>query len=183
MQTEKIKPFVLPVVIGVLICLAAGLLGSMVTMPAVESMWFIDLNKPVFQPPNWLFAPVWTILYILMGVAAGIVYVEGKNKMEGKTALILFAVQLILNILLVIHVLWSTDTSWSIRKHCSSLGNSACNDYLLLQSKPRCRLDDDSIHPLGNVCNDSYNHSLRDELNCIKASPVSGGIYFISHDK
>ena len=99
MQTEKIKPFVLPVVIGVLICLAAGLLGSMVTMPAVESMWFIDLNKPVFQPPNWLFAPVWTILYILMGVAAGIVYVEGKNKMEGKTALILFAVQLILNIL------------------------------------------------------------------------------------
>ena len=99
MQTEKIKTFVLPVVIGVLICLAAGLLGSMVTMPAVESMWFIDLNKPVFQPPNWLFAPVWTILYILMGVAAGIVYVEGKNKMEGKTALILFAVQLILNIL------------------------------------------------------------------------------------
>lgn len=99
MQTEKIKPFVLPVVIGVLICLAAGLLGSMVTMPAVESMWFIDLNKPVFQPPNWLFAPVWTILYILMGVAAGIVYVEGKNKMEGKTALILFAVQLVLNIL------------------------------------------------------------------------------------
>ena len=99
MQTEKIKPFVLPAVIGILICLAAGLLGSMVTMPAVESMWFIDLNKPVFQPPNWLFAPVWTILYILMGVAAGIVYVEGKNKMEGKTALILFAVQLVLNIL------------------------------------------------------------------------------------
>ena len=99
MQTEKIKPFVLPVVIGILICFAAGLLGSMVTMPAVESMWFIDLNKPVFQPPNWLFAPVWTILYILMGAAAGIVYVEGKNRMEGKTALILFAVQLVLNIL------------------------------------------------------------------------------------
>ncbi|MBE6506526.1 MAG: tryptophan-rich sensory protein [Methanocorpusculum parvum] len=99
MQTEKIKPFVLPVIIGVLICLAAGMLGSLVTMPAVESMWFIDLNKPVFQPPNWLFAPVWTILYILMGVAAGIVFVKSKDHMMKKTALILFAVQLVLNIL------------------------------------------------------------------------------------
>jgi len=99
MQTEKIKPFVLPVVIGILICLAAGLLGSMVTMPAVDSAWFFELNKPFFQPPNWLFAPVWTILYILMGVAAGMVFVTDRKSMTGKTALILFAVQLILNIL------------------------------------------------------------------------------------
>lgn len=99
MQTEKIKPFVLPVVIGVLICLAAGLLGSLVTMPAVESAWFINLNKPMFQPPNWLFAPVWTILYILMGVAAGMVFASDKKSQTGKTALILFAVQLVLNIL------------------------------------------------------------------------------------
>lgn len=99
MQTEKIKPFVLPVVIGVLICLAAGLLGSLVTMPAVESAWFIDLHKPVFQPPNWLFAPVWTVLYILMGVAAGMVFVTDRKSMTGKTALVLFAVQLVLNII------------------------------------------------------------------------------------
>lgn len=99
MQTEKIKPFILPVALGILICLAAGLLGSLVTMPAVDSSWFIHLNKPVFQPPNWLFAPVWTILYILMGAAAGIVYAKARHTAAGKTALILFAVQLVLNIL------------------------------------------------------------------------------------
>lgn len=99
MQTEKIKPFVLPVVIGVLICLAAGLLGSLVTMPAVESAWFIQLNKPFFQPPNWLFAPVWTILYILMGAAAGIIYTTSRKTAAGKTALLLFAVQLVFNVI------------------------------------------------------------------------------------
>ena len=99
MPTEKIKPFVMPVIIGILVCLAAGLLGSLVTMPAVEGSWFIHLNKPVFQPPNWLFAPVWTILYILMGAAAGIVYAKSRSTAEGKTALVLFTVQLVLNIL------------------------------------------------------------------------------------
>lgn len=99
MQTEKIKPFVLPVLAGVAICLVAGIIGSLVTMPAVESLWFTELSKPFFQPPNWLFAPVWTILYILMGIAAGIVAASAMHERVGKLALVMFAVQLVLNVL------------------------------------------------------------------------------------
>src|SRR5688572_20830885 len=55
-------------IISLTLPLAAALIGSLVTAPAIAT-WYATLIKPVFSPPNWLFAPVWTALYILMGVA------------------------------------------------------------------------------------------------------------------
>ena len=77
----------------ILLCLLAGAIGAIFTTPAIPT-WYASLNKPDFNPPNWVFGPVWTTLYILMGVAAYLVYREGKN---AERALNVFAGQLALN--------------------------------------------------------------------------------------
>ncbi len=84
--------------VSVLICLIAGFLGSLATTPSIPT-WYASLTKPAWTPPNWLFGPIWTILYILLGVAAFIVWREGFQRKEVKIALGIFSLQLILNIL------------------------------------------------------------------------------------
>ena len=56
-------------VVGILGCEAVGFLGSWFTFAEIPT-WYASLNRPWFQPPNWLFGPVWTLLYALMGIAA-----------------------------------------------------------------------------------------------------------------
>jgi tryptophan-rich sensory protein len=74
------------------------MIGSIFTKPAILS-WYGPLKKPFFTPPDWVFAPVWIILYILMGVAAFLVWRKSINQKQSRSALILFGVQLILNVL------------------------------------------------------------------------------------
>ena len=81
---------------GVTLSLAVGFLSSIVTQQAIPN-WYAALVKPFFSPPNWLFAPVWTLLYILMGWAVGSVWHYGKRHRWGKTALYHFGAQLIFN--------------------------------------------------------------------------------------
>lgn len=81
----------------IVICLAAGFIGSYFTQSSVNT-WFVTLTKPSFNPPSWLFAPVWTLLYILMAVSKYIICLLPKND-EKKEAIIIFFTQLILNIL------------------------------------------------------------------------------------
>jgi len=59
------------------VCLGAGWLGSLLTRPALMA-WYEGLSKPSWTPPNWLFAPVWTILYLAMGVAAWLVWQQSS---------------------------------------------------------------------------------------------------------
>ena len=84
------------VLIGVLTCLAVGYFSSMTTRISVDT-WYPTLKKPFFNPPNWLFAPVWTLLYFLMGIAAGRIWFFGLHHRWGKTALYHFGFQLIFN--------------------------------------------------------------------------------------
>lgn len=81
-----------------MICLAIGFLSSIATQSSVND-WYLSLNKPSFTPPNWLFAPVWTALYIMMGIAAGIIWSKGYHHIWVKTALYHFVFQLLLNAL------------------------------------------------------------------------------------
>ncbi len=83
-------------ILSVIICEAAGILGSIFTAPSIPS-WYSGLKKPAFSPPNWVFGPVWITLYAMMGVAAYLVWNEGIEKKEVRIALGLFAVQLVLN--------------------------------------------------------------------------------------
>jgi tryptophan-rich sensory protein len=87
---------VVKVFIGILVCLGIGFIGSIATQSSVDT-WFTTLNKPSFNPPSWLFAPVWTLLYIMMGVAAGIVWSRGFHHIWVQTALYHFGFQLVLN--------------------------------------------------------------------------------------
>jgi translocator protein len=89
---------VVRLVVCVLICEGAGLLGSIATMPQIP-LWYASLVKPSFSPPSWLFGPVWTGLYFLMGVALFLVWRLGIARGGVRTAIILFAVQLALNVL------------------------------------------------------------------------------------
>jgi tryptophan-rich sensory protein len=87
---------VIKILIAVLVCLGIGFIGSIATQASVDT-WFVALDKPSFNPPSWVFAPVWTLLYVLMGVAAGIVWSRGFHHLWVKTALYHFGFQLILN--------------------------------------------------------------------------------------
>ncbi len=77
----------------VVLCLAVGALGGWATAQSVAE-WYPTLNKPTWTPPPWVFAPVWTMLYILMGLAAWLVWRKGN----ARTAMVLFGVQLLLNL-------------------------------------------------------------------------------------
>ncbi len=77
--------------------LLCGFLGSLATRPAIAT-WYAGLTKPSFSPPNWLFGPAWTTLYILMGLAVYIVLSRGLGTPGVKPALLFFGIQLLLNL-------------------------------------------------------------------------------------
>ncbi len=83
----------------VVTCLAIGYFSGMVTRSAITT-WYPTLIKPSFNPPNWIFAPVWSTLFVMMGVAAGLVWdrIEAERELV-KKALLFFAIQLALNAL------------------------------------------------------------------------------------
>ena len=83
---------------AVAICLFAGYIGSIFTMPAIPT-WYAALAKPALNPPAWVFGPVWTVLYVLMGVALYLVWSKGWGHKSVQVATGIFAVQLFLNIL------------------------------------------------------------------------------------
>ena len=78
----------LRIVLVVFTCLTIGYLSGMVTRESITT-WYPTLVKPVFNPPNWIFMPVWTILYIFMAVAAGLVWDKIKEDNEEVKAAIL----------------------------------------------------------------------------------------------
>jgi benzodiazapine receptor len=88
----------LGILIAIVICELAGAVGSIFTTPAIPG-WYAGLAKPPFNPPNWVFAPVWTILYALMGMAAYLVYEQRAKTGAVRKALAVFGAQLILNAL------------------------------------------------------------------------------------
>ena len=88
----------LKLILCIAVAQAAGLVGSIFTVSAINT-WYATLARPELAPPNWIFAPVWTTLYVLMGIAAFLVWQKGLKKKEVKVALAIFGVQLVLNTL------------------------------------------------------------------------------------
>ena len=81
---------------SLLIPLAVGFSAGFFTRKEIVG-WFSRLEKPWFNPPNWVFSPVWTLLYILMGIAMWLIWKSKMPESLKKTALFLYAIQLILN--------------------------------------------------------------------------------------
>jgi benzodiazapine receptor len=89
---------IVKLIISIVLCQAAGFVGSLATMPAIPG-WYKGLVKPAFNPPNGVFGPVWITLYLLMGIALFLVWRLGLGRVGVKKGLVLFLVQLALNVL------------------------------------------------------------------------------------
>lgn len=85
-------------ILAIVISEAAGIIGSVFTTPAIVT-WYATLARPALNPPNWIFAPVWTTLFALMGVAAFFVWRKGLGRKDVKIALAIFIGQLVMNTL------------------------------------------------------------------------------------
>lgn len=92
-------PSVVRLVAACAVSLAAGLAGWLAVSEEDFTSWYSTIAKPFFTPPDWVFAPVWTVLYLLMGVAAFLVWQKGIALRLVRIALFWFLVQLVLNAL------------------------------------------------------------------------------------
>ncbi len=91
-------------VIAIVVSELAGIIGSVFTAPSIDS-WYATLAKPELNPPNWIFGPVWTTLYFLMGIAFFLIWKQHSNILENvrmlrkwKLAITIFFFQLTLNV-------------------------------------------------------------------------------------
>lgn len=87
--------------ISVVFSQLAGIIGSVFTISKIPS-WYEALNKPLLNPPSFVFGPVWTALYLLIGVSLYLVWKKGSEGLKIKTAISVFLVQ------------WALNASWSI---------------------------------------------------------------------
>ena len=124
----------------VITCVLLGAAGGLITAPQIEA-WYQTIEKPGFTPPNWVFGPVWTLLYALQGVAAWLLWRSGLDNRMVRRALGLFVIQFILNLvwspaffglespllgLIVIIPLWSAivgtiAVSWRVDRRANLL--------------------------------------------------------------
>lgn len=86
---------ILKLIVALVIPLGLGALAGMVTSEAIPE-WYATLNRPSFSPPNWLFGPVWTVLYILLGISFFLVWKQVPST-DRNRALFAFSVQMVLN--------------------------------------------------------------------------------------
>ena len=86
----------LPFFLSLIIPLSIGGVASFFTIPQIKS-WYIYLHKPVFNPPNWLFGPVWTILYIMIGISAYLIWTGDSTRIHFIKARTIYIIQLVLN--------------------------------------------------------------------------------------
>ncbi|XP_040566738.1 translocator protein [Lepeophtheirus salmonis] len=82
-----------------IIPIIGSFLVTLITGTRMDSDWYDNLNQPALQPPGWVFAPVWTFLYLCMGFASYLVYRSGGEKLKGPASipLVLYTLQLLLN--------------------------------------------------------------------------------------
>lgn len=81
----------------ILLPLSIGAISGIATSSGIDN-WFMELNKPIFNPPNYVFGPVWTLLYLLMGISLFQILESSSGDIKRK-AIIIFSIQLILNFL------------------------------------------------------------------------------------
>lgn len=85
----------LKILVSIILPLSVGAIAGIATAQSIPE-WYVTLNKPSFNPPNWIFGPVWTTLYILMGISLFLVWKQDPGK-ERNRAILIFSLQLLLN--------------------------------------------------------------------------------------
>ncbi|MDE3251283.1 MAG: tryptophan-rich sensory protein [Bacteroidota bacterium] len=98
--------------VSVLLTVALGSLGGLFTIREIP-VWYAGLQKPSFNPPNWIFGPVWTLLYFLMGVSFYLIWKEHKSSLRNK-AMVWFGVQFLLNFCWSMIFFHFHQTGWAL---------------------------------------------------------------------
>ena len=99
-------------IISIALPLAVGAVSGFFTTSSVNG-WYAGVNKPSFNPPNWLFAPVWTSLYILMGIACFLIWNSQGETKEKQVALRFYGIQLGLNFLWSFIFFYAQQPGWA----------------------------------------------------------------------
>lgn len=98
--------------IAIIVSQLAGFIGSVFTISSIPT-WYVALAKPALNPPSWIFGPVWTLLYFLMGIAAFLVWDKGFERKDVRRALSVFGIQLFLNALWSIVFFGLQNPGWA----------------------------------------------------------------------
>jgi len=85
-------------ILFIIICEVLGSIGSVFTFPNIQT-WYVFLKKSPLNPPNWVFGPVWTLLFLLMGISVYLVWRNGWKKKNVSDSLLIFGGQFFFNIL------------------------------------------------------------------------------------
>jgi tryptophan-rich sensory protein len=86
------------------------------SVKASDSIWYTSLSKPVFNPPAWIFGPVWTLLYLMMGVAFGVLW---KDRTKNTRLISIFATQFMLNLLWSPIFFYYQSIGWALLDLCA----------------------------------------------------------------
>jgi translocator protein len=84
-------------IVSILAVFLAGAVGTVYTLKEITT-WYVSLIKPSWTPPNWAFGPIWSTLYVLMGISLFLIWREGLERKDVKIAILVFAVQLVINV-------------------------------------------------------------------------------------
>lgn len=121
---------VVKLVVSIAVPLLAGFGSTVWTINSIPT-WYASLNKPWFSPPNVVFAPVWTILYILMGVALFIIWRSPRNRTRD-TGIALFAAQLVVNVIWTFALFWIAEHALRGANHCPAVDFDCRHDLPVL---------------------------------------------------
>ena len=94
---RNLATVVLGLVVAMAVCFSAAAIGGFATSSSVDD-WYVGLNKPSFNPPNWIFAPVWSLLYFMMSVSVWLVWKDSRFS-DSRVAIAFFGFHLVLNVL------------------------------------------------------------------------------------
>lgn len=98
--------------VSLVIPLLVGGVAGLFTSTGVNG-WYATANKPFFNPPNWIFAPVWTLLYVMMGLALWLIWKKVTSGTVKQIAITLFAVQLALNFAWSFIFFYAQQPAWA----------------------------------------------------------------------
>ncbi len=98
METIQKLSTVWKFIIAILLCEGVGIISGLLSS-VNKNLWFNSLNKPSWNPPGYLFGPVWTLLYLLMGISLALIWDNNATELSKRNAYLLFSLQLVLNFL------------------------------------------------------------------------------------
>jgi benzodiazapine receptor len=94
-MTNLKKSNIIKLIVSIILPLSIGAIAGIFTSDAIPG-WYETLKQPSFNPPNWVFGPVWTTLYFLMGISLFLIWKQSPNKKRNR-AILVFMIQLVLN--------------------------------------------------------------------------------------